>query len=187
MKIKKLNAVLSLLVCLGLVAHVCYNAVSYIFFFYNPFFNGMFGGIVSLFVIFHIIFSVYNVFIAHDSVKISYANLNKRTLWQRITAVAITCLLPIHMFNAKIVLNPISDLVFWLLQALQVLFYAAVFYHAAISVSNALVTLGFMGDIRKKRRFDTIMFITGTVLFIAMSILVLSTYVKLHAGAGGAA
>ncbi|MBR6959855.1 MAG: hypothetical protein IKH76_05185 [Clostridiales bacterium] len=185
MRIKKVNAAVSLFSCLGLTAHVIYNAVAYIIFYYNPVLSKALGfGVMGLICI-HACLSIIIVASSHDSARIRYKRLNMRTLFQRITAVMMLLLLPLHIFNFDLIHKSGVGLVFWLLESVQVLFYAAVMYHMALSFSNALVTLGLLESVRKKKVIDTVLLVTASIMFIAMGIIVLTTQYKMMSATGG--
>lgn len=186
MRIKKVNAAVSLFSCLGLTAHVLYNAVAYIIFYYNPVLSKVMGfGVMGLICI-HAVLSIIIVASSHDTSAIRYKSLNMRTLMQRVTAVMMLVLLPLHIFNFNLISKSGGGVVFWLLESVQILFYSAVMYHIALSFSNALVTLGLLENMRKKKVIDTVLLVIATIVVIAMSIIVITTQSKMVSSPGGA-
>lgn len=94
-------------------------------------------------------------------------------------------LLPLHIFNFDLIHKSGVGLVFWMLGSVQVMFYAAVMYHMALSFSNALVTLGLLESVRKKKVIDTVLLVTASIMFFAMGIIVLTTQYKMMSATGG--
>ena len=173
MKIKKVNAVLSLLSTLGLAVHILCQAGSYYLFESNHRLLQVTGMFMELMVLLHMILSVYSLFVSHDSKTIRYKKLNIRTYMQRITALAMVVLLPLHILCMKIVSSQKSAGVFMICEAIQVLFFTAALYHFALSFGNALVSLGFLDDRLKKSKIDKAMLVVATILLVVASILII--------------
>ena len=173
MKIKKANAVLSLLSTLGLAVHISCQAGSYYLFESNHRLLQVTGMFMELMILLHMILSAYSLFVSHDSKTIRYKKLNIRTYMQRITALAIVILLPLHILNMKIVSSQKTAGIFVIFEIIQVLFFAAALYHFALSFGNSLVSLGFLEDRLKKSRTDKAMLVVATVILIVASILII--------------
>ena len=156
MDIKKTNAKLSLITIFLLAVHSIYQIVSYIIFYYNPLLSKLFGYSVAAVILLHIILSVISVFALHDSKTVSYSKLNARILTQRISAVIMCILLPIHICLFDLLKKTAGTTLYALLEATQVLFFASLFLHISISFSNALVTLGILEDMKKKKIIDVL-------------------------------
>ena len=183
MALKKTNAVLALLTYLVLTGHVIYQVVSYIMFYYNAAISRAFADTTMLLFIAHAVIAFIILFGKHDSKEIVYKALNIRTLLQRIFAYAMCVLLPAHMFAFKIISQNSGNLIiFTLAETVQILFYLALFAHIALSFSNALITLGLMTDMKKKKITDVVMAVICSLFFIVSSVVVVVTHWNIHHG-----
>ena len=170
MKLKKFNAILSLVTFLGLIAHLTHQIVTYVFFLYQPVLSKIFGfTLVGLFVL-HGGLAVTMLFVSHDSQKIEYKKLNKRTLFQRITAGLIMILLPVHIFSFQLMKNSYGTIWYVLLEITKYLYYGSVLVHFALSFGNALVTLGLLENRKKKKILDLILLIVAIVFAVGFGI-----------------
>ena len=182
MAIKKWNARLSLLTLLLLLIHAAYQLYAYITFYYNPTLSKAFGYAVAGCFVLHGILAAICVFALHDSKKIAYKKLNRRTLIQRISAALILLLLPLHIFSFSLLNSSAGGIGYVLVELAQILFFAALLCHSALSFSNALVTLGWLSDIKKKRIIDAVALVIAVLLFIAVSIIIPMTHTKIIGG-----
>ncbi|MBR5376809.1 MAG: hypothetical protein IK139_05970, partial [Lachnospiraceae bacterium] len=64
-----------------------------------------------------------------------------------------------------------------LTETAAVIFYAAVYMHAAISFGKSLITLGRIEKEKTGRAVDIIAIITGLVLYIITIIVILKTHI----------
>lgn len=160
MRLKKINAILSLLSVLLLAVHVGYNIFSYITFYYNPTLK-LFTAIPFMVVVCgHAVCGMCSVFLASDGTDlITYRKQNRGTVIQRVSASLIFPLLILHI-NAFNLLKTFSSngqlLLFFLVVILQALFFAIIALHIATSFSKAFITLGLLSDMDKKKRIDLI-------------------------------
>ena len=179
MSVKKWNARLSLLTFALLLIHEAYQLYAYITFYYNPTLSAVSGYAVAGCMVMHGILSAVCVFVLHDSKSIAYKKLNIRTLIQRVTAVMIILLLPVHIFS--FMLLQVSAGSGWYIAAeiTQIIFYAALSCHIALSLSNAIITLGWLSDIKKKRIIDISAAVISALLFIAVSVIITTTHIKI--------
>lgn len=187
MTLKKSNAALSLFCIVLLFVHAVYQTVSYIVFYYNPFLSKLFGVLLAAAIVLHGILSCVSVSIVHDSRGIVYRRLNLRTFLQRLSAAGITVLLLPHIFSFHLLQKTAGTVFFIFLESAQILFFAALFLHAALSFSNAFVSLGLLSDIKKKRRIDAVAAVVCAVLFVLMSVTIIIVHLKLFYGGGEAA
>ena len=179
MNIKKINAILSLLLFLLLLIHIIYQMIAYIMFLYQPVVTKLLGYAVIVPMLCHAILSVINVLFLHDSRTILYKKANAVTCLQRISAVIMVLLLPAHVDSFSLYDMTAGTGAFFVSAAIQILFYAAVLIHVAASFSKSLVTLGLLGDYRKMKTIDRIMYAVCTVLFIVVSVVVTKTSMTL--------
>ena len=151
MAIKKWNARLSLLTLLLLLIHEGYQLYAYITFYYNPTLSKVTGFATAGCFALHAILSVISVFVLHDAKSVAYKKLNIRTVLQRVSAVLILLLLPLHIFSFSLLKSSAGGVGYVLVEAAQIIFYAMLSCHVALSFSNALITLGRLSDIKKKK------------------------------------
>ena len=179
MKIKKLNANLSLLTLLLLLIHEGYQLYAYITFYYNPILTMVLGYAVAGCFIMHAILSAICVFALHDSKSIAYKKLNIRTVLQRVSAVMLFLLLPIHILSFPLLQSSAGGTGYILVEAVQIIFYAALSCHISMSFINALITLGTLSDMKKKRKIDIIVLVICALLFIAVSVIITTIHTKI--------
>lgn len=182
MTIKKWNARLSLLTLLLLLIHEGYQLYAYMTMYYNPVLSKVTGYALAGALILHAILSLVIVFVMHDSKKIAYKKQNLRTVLQRISGGMIIVLLPIHIFSFGLLQNSAGGVGYVLTEIAQILFYAAIFCHFSTSFSNALVTLGWLSDRKKKRVIDIIVTIVCVLLFLAASVIITMTHTMMFNG-----
>jgi len=170
MKLKKINAVLSLVTILGLLVHLTNEMITYTLFIYNPVVSKVIGfSLMGLFLL-HGGLAVTILFVSHDSHNIEYKKLNKRTVFQRATAGLVVILLPLHIISFDLMSKGPGPVVYVLLEVSRFLYYGSVLIHAGLSFGNALVTLGLLENRKKKRILDLIMLILSVVITIAFGI-----------------
>lgn len=179
MRIKKCNAGLALLTFALLLIHEGYQLYAYITFYYNPILTRASGYAVAVCLILHVILSAISVFALHDSKKIAYKKLNIKTLIQRISGVMIILLLPIHIISFPLLQSSAGGAEYILVEALQIIYYGSLSCHVALSFSNALVTLGLLSDIKKKRITDVVVLVICALLFIAASVIITMIHTKI--------
>ena len=185
MAIKKWNARLSFLTLLLLLIHEGYQLYAYITFYYNPVLSKVTGFATAGCFALHAILSMIIVFVMHDSKSVAYKKLNIRTVMQRISAVLILVLLPLHIFSFSLLKRSVGSVGYVggvgyvLVEAAQIIFYAMLSCHVALSFSNALVTLGRLSDIKKKRVIDVVVCVICLLLFIAASVIITTAHTKI--------
>lgn len=178
MNIKKWNARLSLLTFALLLIHEGYQLYAYLTFYYNPTLSAISGYSVAGCFVLHGILSAICVFALHDSKTVAYKKLNIRTLLQRISAVMIILLLPLHILSFSM-LQSSAGVGYILVEVVQIIYYAVLSCHIALSFSGALITLGLLPDIKKKRIIDVIVLVICALLFIAVSVIITTTHTKI--------
>ena len=167
--IKKINAMLALFSIAALIIHAGYQTVSYAILYYNPVVSKVLGYIIMIPFVCHIFLSVISILFLHDSKTIAYWRFNLAIIVQRICAVLIMCLFPVHRHIFELLQAHPDGSVFVLIKAAEVLFYVVLFTHISVSFSRALVTLGILKNIDSKKRLDRIVWIVCAVLFIVIN------------------
>lgn len=186
---KKINAVLGISIIVIFLVHIIYEIVAYLTFYYNPAVTKIIAYTALGAVALHILMSIYIVAFVHDKGKgMKYPALNARTLIQRITAVLMTVLVIFHMNTFKLLsMNAKTNMpAFVLVLAVQIIFYASVLLHVAVSAGNALITLGLVTSGKTRKKIDIVVWIICAVLFAAASVIIVKTQVAMFLGQGGA-
>ncbi len=177
MKVKKINAVLSLFTTLALFVHVGYTAYAYLTFYYNPLLKNLTSIPLMVFVCLHAVLAMGIVFFSADGTKLSqYPKQNVGTIIQRASAILILPLLFLHINTFDLLKSCAGNgkwFYFVLLMISQLVFYATVFTHCAVSVSRALITLGLLSSIEKKKAVDRLVFVLCVIFFIVVSFAVI--------------
>ncbi len=177
MKLKKLNAILSLLSALTLLIHTGYNTFAYYTFYYNPLLKTLTALPFIITVCLHAICGMCAVFLQNDGTCAGlYMKQNPGTIIQRISASLIFPLLILHLNTFNILKNSAANGKHWLFVTviiLQILFFAVVTAHISVSFSRAFITLGLLDDINKKKAADRIICIACVVVFVIASVSVI--------------
>ena len=172
MKLKKYNAVLSILSTLTLLIHVGYNVFAYVFFFYHPMAKTLTTLPFLLIVCGHAICGMCSVFLLEDGTHPAmYPRQNAGTIIQRVSAALIFPLLIIHMYSYSLLAQSANGKM-WLfitVIVLQILFFAVIASHVAVSFSKAFITLGLLSDVHKKKVVDTLIIYACAILFVLSS------------------
>ena len=182
MNIKKWNARLSLLTVVLFLIHEGYHLYAYTTMYYNPVLSKVTGYALAGALGLHVILSLISVFVLHDAKKVSYKKLNIKTVIQRVSAVLIVLLLPIHILSFGLLQSSVGGIGYILTEIAQILFYAALCCHIAVSFSNALITLGYLTEMRRKRIIDIAVAVICAILFLAASVIITSTHTILFNG-----
>ena len=186
---KKINAVLGISIVVLFLVHILYEIFAYLTFYYNPVVTKVIAYTALGAIVLHIFMSVYIVMFVHDRGNgMKYPALNARTLIQRISAVVMAVLVIFHMntFNLLSQNAKTNMPLFVLVLIVQIIFYASVLLHVAVSAGNALITLGLISSGKARKCTDIIVWIICAVLFVAASVIVVKTQVTMFLGSGGA-
>lgn len=162
MKIKKINAVLGLLVMLVLLCHAGIMSVSLYTGWYNFSICKMFAKLTLAIFILHILLSLIILFFRHDGADVSvYKRANIRLIVQRASALCLIAFVHFHMkayahMATGEVLSPVKAIVILIM---EILFISFVLIHVAASFSKAFITLGILTSPEKARIMDRIVFV----------------------------
>ena len=190
MKLKKLSAILGLLSMVTLLVHIGYTAYSYLMFFYNPGLKLLTSIPFMILTCLHAICGMAIVFLQSDGTRLDlYPKQNIRTILQRITAALIFPMLILHINSFDLLRSSATNerwLSFSLLMLTQPLFYGVVLTHIAVSLTRAMITLGWISSREKQRAIDRIVLIAGAVIFLIASFAVLRGLLSMFLPKGGA-
>ena len=178
-RMKKINAVLGLLTIVLLIVHAAYNVFCYLTMYYNPVLKQAVSLPLMIAVCLHAVLGMSMVFLNRDGGDLRvYSEYNKETILQRISAALILPILFIHIKTFALMSSSAESgakLPVILLILVEILFFGIVFTHISISFSRALITLGLLSDIDKKRRLDKFMYIFCALLFAICVIAIVRT------------
>lgn len=173
MRIKKCNAVLSLLTCIAMLLHVGCSAFTYLTFYYNPVLTKAFAIPFAVLTCLHAVLGMCSVFFLSDGTRAGlYRKQNRRTVIQRVTAALIFPLLLLHINTfgwLKATTESGQYVLFALLIAAQILFYLVVFAHATVSFGRALITLGWLCSEKAMKIVDRVAGVLCGVMFLITS------------------
>lgn len=187
MGIKKLNAGLTIFIVLILTAHIIYEIWSYIVFYYNPAVTRALGDSLGAVVIFHVILSLKMLFKDHEhKSRTVYKKLVARTVVQRASGFGMLVLLPVHHITGPLITeHKCGYPVFILLLVCQVLFWVCIGTHVIASFSNALISLGILSDMKKRKAVDIIVAVIFIILIAISSYVIIKTQNALYSMGGG--
>ena len=183
--VKKINAVVGIAGTASVLIHIGYVIYAYLTFYYNPLLTNIFAYTTLVISCLHIILSGVIVFFVHDRGNgARYISLNMRTVIQRVSAVLMVLMLILHINTFKLLssLSGSDRVLFAVVMISQILFYAFALVHVALSAGNALITLGLISDIRKRRMFDVIVWVLCAMLFVVASFVILKTEIIMFTG-----
>ena len=169
MKWKKLNAALGLLSIVLLLAHVGYSVYAYLAMYYNPLLKQLTAYPFMVTASLHAVLGMIIVFTHADGSSLHlYPRQNLRTVLQRVSASLILPLLILHI-NTFGLLNQTSAAGQWFFFALlilgEILFFAVVITHVAVSLTPGLITLGRLSSPSARKRLDRALFLLGAAAF----------------------
>ena len=174
MLLKKTNAVLGLLSSIALLLHMWYNCFAYLTFYYNPNLTKWTSLPFIILTCGHAVCGMCSVFLMGDGTRLDlYPAKNRKTILQRVSAALIFPLLIVHMktFDAlKVNAESGRWWMFALMLILQLIFYAVVTLHTAVSFSKACITLGMIADEKKLKILERIVWCVFGISFLAVSI-----------------
>ena len=168
MRLRKANAIISLIITVLLLDHGIYNSIWMLSrctisrpVEISPW---VLVGLMML----HAALSIVMAIIGHKGLKKvpmkTYPKLNFPTILQRATGIAMLVLLAVHIAGAANYFQPK-----YLHAVLHPLFFAVVLTHTSVSVSKALITLG-IGSTKVLKSIDIILLIICGATLIASCI-----------------
>ena len=168
MKLKKINAAFGLFSMAFVLFHVFYMIITLSMFDFGRVVSITISYITLSVLMVHVVIALIIVLFKHEGSSLSsYPKENRRVILQRLTAVLMLALIFVHINTfhifeadfdavAAIVLNII----------IKVSFFACVFNHIATSFSSALITLGLLESLEKKKIIDRTVYIIFGILFV---------------------
>ena len=170
MKLKKINATLGLLSIVLILLHVGYSVVTYLTFYYNPVLKLVFAVPFIVVVCLHAICGMLIVSTMRDGSRADlYPVQNQRTILQRASAALIFPLLILHIKTFSLMQASAEHghkAYIVLLMLAEILFFAVVITHGAVSFTNGLITLGLLSDRELQKKIDKVVYVIGAILFV---------------------
>ena len=179
MGFKKANAALAMLTFLTGIVHIGSVVFMYVMEWYYATFLQVTAGIFMTLTMLHAI----PITALGDGMKRDpYKKQNMNTIIQRTSGILMLPLLFLHANTFELLTkNIISNnmIVFGLLLAVQVIFFADVLTHISLSVSRALITLGFITSCERRDKVDRVVYILCGCMFVAAAVAVTRFDIKL--------
>lgn len=171
MILKKINAALGLLSILFLLLHIIYNVYAYLTMYYNPFLQKVFAIPFMVLVCLHAICGMLTVMLKNDGSTLDlYPQQNLRTILQRVSAALIFPLLILHINTFSLMqacAKKDMKAGICLLILAELLFFAVVIIHVAVSLTKGLITLGLLTSRETMAVLDRIIYICGAIFYFA--------------------
>ena len=180
MTLKKINAAVALAVILSALCHISVMTYSLWTGWYNYKICKTLPRITMTFLLVHILLSIIIFFFCHDRADVKYKRLNMGTAVQRITAIIMMIFLHFHM-NAYAHVAAGESLsagmtVFRIVT--ELIFFAAVLSHIAVSFSKAFITLGIAPSENAVRNISRASYIICAAFMLAAGSGAVVFYVK---------
>lgn len=173
MSLKKVNAVLSWLLCLSLLGHLLTMSYSFLTGWYNYALCKNLAYITAGFATVHVVISVILIFFFHDGGKVSYyGKRNLGTILQRATGIIIVAILHMHVKAFGFIVEGIK-LAFWTKLGIfvtETIFFGAIFIHLAVSFSKSMISLGLLRTEKMEKIIDKVVVIVCSVLMLLTTI-----------------
>lgn len=168
-KLKKINAAAAFLVILSLCGHAGTMCVSLWTGWYNFLIAKTCAYITVFLLAFHVLFVLILFFFVHDGANLKYKKENKATILQRASAIVMLVLLYVHTISysgaATGEILTLGQTVFYCLT--ELLFFASVMTHVAVSFSKGLITLGLVSSAETIHKIDIAAYIICAVAMAA--------------------
>ena len=169
MKLKKVNALLALLAILCMLLHIGYSVFAYLTMYYDPLLKYVFAVPFMVLTCLHAVCGMITVFTQADGTRMDlYPKQNVRTVLQRVSAALIFPLLILHINTFSLLQSSAQNgqvLFILLLLAAEILFFAVVITHVAVSLTRAFITLGLLSSRDTQARLDRVIYILGAIAF----------------------
>ena len=177
MILKKTNSILGLAAALALLLHMGYNCFAFLTFYYDPVLKVLTALPFIVVTCCHGVLGMCAVFLMGDGTRADlYPSKNRKTIIQRVSAAFIFPLLILHLKTFELLQSSAQDgkwLLFVVVLLIQIIFYAIVTAHTAVSVSRACITLGLVSDEKRLETMDRIVSCIYGIAFIVTSVAVI--------------
>lgn len=175
--LKKINTIIALIIVFTLLGHIVTTMIFLLNGFRIELLNNIFARTTYALFLLHILISIYVLF-KHDAkpITVKYPKESKRVWIQRASGVVMIILLHAHISQMVMVLKqiPIEDAGKIKFCVINIMFFAAIFVHIAVSFSRAFISLGIMTEIETIEKTDRLVRILSLLAFIAMTVALIS-------------
>lgn len=162
MTVKKFNAVCTWVLTVLLLTHIVFTVIFMLTGWYDINILIVTSRGTAFVCILHVLVSLYVLFFLHDRTDMSsYAGLNRKTIIQRATGLAILALVHPHIsiftgfiYEFKPITIPFKVLTF----IVEALFFFAVFCHLGVSFSGSFITMGLIRTDTAEKRLQKVSF-----------------------------
>ena len=186
MKLKKMNAILSLATLASLLVHLIYSVYAYLKFYYNPVLTKTFSLIVMVLTCLHAVLGMGIVFLSGDGSRLSdYPKQNIRTILQRVSAALIFPLLFLHIKTFDLLRGFAEKgawLPFYLMIFAEVCFFGTIILHVAVSITRAFITLGWLQNKKTMDILDRVIWGICSVVFLVSVVVIIRTQLTMFVG-----
>lgn len=176
MRLKKANAYVALVTTVLAFIHIGHQLYSYVAFDHNDFLTKLTGFLFGSFVCVHAVLGMMAVFKAKDKTRLDmYPKQNAGTVVQRMTAFLMLPLLIFHVNTFAMVTKCAAQGLFGLfivVVTVQILFFADVFAHIAVSLPRALITVGAVTSVNSLKCTRIASAVICTLFFIASAVII---------------
>ena len=177
MKLKKCSAVAALISVVLFTVHIVYEIYASITFYYDPSLTKLLSILLIAPVCVHAVLGMSIVLLMSDGTDLTqYPRQNLRTILQRISAALFFPLLFLHVRTFEMLRSCVQSgqwAGFWMLIIAEVLFFADILTHSAVSLTRALITMGWLSSRETQEKIDRAVYIIGFLLFMAASVTVI--------------
>ncbi len=186
MKLKKINAAVSLLSALFLLTHIGYNVFCYLTMYYNPALKTVFTAPLMAAVMIHSVLGMLSVFLLSDGTRLSdYPGQNRKTVLQRVTAALFFPLLMLHVKTFELLSSAAKDgnyVLFVLILAADILFYLIIALHVSVSISRAFITLGILSSKEIQEKTDRAAVTAALIIVIIAAVVIVRGFAFMFMG-----
>ncbi len=170
---KKANAALGLLAALLLLVHMGIQVYIYLSFQYLPVLSKVSALAFMAPVAVHVLLSIALLFFAPGGLKRDpYPRFNRRTIVQRVSALVILLLLPLHVKTFEVLRGGAAPAG---VIAAELVFFAAVTVHVGTSFSRGLISLGRLDTPERQKRVDAAVWAALGILMLLAAAAVVRT------------
>lgn len=186
MVLKKASAALALFSILCILLHIGYNVFAYLTMYYNPLLKNLTAIPLMVAVCLHAVLGMLSVFTQADGTRLDlYPKQNLRTILQRASAALIFPLLILHI-NTFALMQGCAErgqtAFILLLMAAEILFFATIIIHVAVSFTKAFITLGWLTSQETQQRIDRVVYVLGAIIFVVSVVAIVRTQVFMFLG-----
>lgn len=168
-KLKKINAAMAFLVILSLCGHAGTMCFSLWTGWYNLLIAKTLAYITVTLLAFHVLCALILFFFVHDGANLKYPKKNMATILQRASAIIMLALLYVHTISYSGAATgetlTVGQTIFYCLT--ELLFFASVMTHIAVSFSKGLITLGLVSSAETVHKIDIAAYIICALVMLA--------------------